>query len=118
MNRAVSQTKLPMQLCRIDLAEGDYEISQKVLDEIANCEIILADLTLSPRNVYFELGYGRGLGKRVIQVARKGVQLEFDVRNWKTLFYRNATELEEKLVPELIAAFRDVENHEGSGLKN
>jgi hypothetical protein len=50
----------------------------------------------------FEIGYARGKGLRIIQSARKGTELEFDIRNWRTLFYRNATELEEKLIPELL----------------
>ena len=39
-----------------------------------------------------------------MQTARKETPLEFDVRNWATLFYKNATELEELLV----AKFRDI----------
>jgi hypothetical protein len=58
--------------------------------------------------VYFELGYARGKNCRVIQTARKGTMLEFDIRNWRTLFYRNATELEQKLIPEIIDAYRKV----------
>jgi len=108
MKRAATRTGLPITLSRIDLMDGDYEISQRILGEIGRCDIIIADLTLGPRNVYLELGYGRGSGKRVIQVARKGTILEFDIRNWRTLFYRNATELEERLIPELAAAFREI----------
>ena len=82
----------------------DYEISQRVMDEINKADIVIADFTLSPANVYFELGYARGQGKQIIQTARKETRLEFDVRNWRTVFYRNATELEEKIVPELVEA--------------
>lgn len=105
MSRAVKATKLPINLKRVDLVEGDYEISRKVMDEIEDADIVIADFTLNPQNVYFELGYARGKNRRVIQTARKGTILEFDIRNWHTLFYRNATELEEKLIPELKAAY-------------
>jgi hypothetical protein len=99
MERAVERTQLPISLKRIDLVEGDYEISQQVMEEIDKADILLADFTLSPKNVYFELGYARGKNSlAIIQTARKGTVLEFDVRNWKTIFYKNATELEEKLV--------------------
>jgi hypothetical protein len=108
MKRAVESTRLPIKLNRIDLLEGDYEISQKIMDEIDSAQIILADFTLNARNVYFELGYARGKNCRVIQTARKGTILEFDIRNWRTLFYRNATELEQKLIPEIIDAYRNV----------
>ncbi|MCA1592736.1 MAG: ATP-binding protein [Acidobacteria bacterium] len=108
MERAVKATSLPIKLTRVDLVEGDYEISQQIMDEINKADVVLADFTLSSRNVYFELGYARGVKKRIIQIARKGTELEFDVRNWRTLLYRNATELEKKLLPELKAAYAQV----------
>jgi hypothetical protein len=108
MKRAVKNSGLPFEIKRMDLVDGDYEISQKIMDEIERAQIVLADFTLNPSNVYFEIGYARGLRKRIIQTARKKTALEFDVRNWKTIFYRNATELEEKLLPELKAAYNEV----------
>ena len=101
MLRAAERTKLPIKLTRIDLAEGDFEISQQIMVEISNSNFVLADFTLNPHNVYFEVGFARGFKKEIIQTARKGTSLQFDVRNWKTLFYRNATELEEALIPRL-----------------
>ena len=105
ISRAVATTGLPMSVERIDLQEGDYEISQEIMNRISEADIVLADFTLSPLNVYFELGFARGCGRTIIQTARRDTSLEFDVRNWRTLFYRNATELEEKLVPELRRAY-------------
>lgn len=94
-----------LEIKRIDLNEGDFEISQQIMNDIIESDIIIADFTLSPRNVYFELGYARGRNKIVIQTARQGEKLEFDIRNWKTTFYRNATELEEKIFPEIKHAY-------------
>jgi hypothetical protein len=108
MERAVKETGLPIKLCRIDLQEGDYEISQQIMDEIDAADIVLADFTLSPRNVYFELGYARAMRRYVIQTARKDTVLEFDNRNWRTLFYRNATELEAGLIPAINNAYTEV----------
>lgn len=97
MKRAVKESKLPINLTRIDLVEGDYEISQKIMDEIFKSDFILADFTLNPRNVYFEIGIARGCKKVVLQTAHSATVLEFDIRNWRTIFYKNATELEKKL---------------------
>ena len=108
IERAVQACEFPMTLKRVDLVEGDYEISQQIMDEIDNADIILADFTLNSRNVYFELGYARGQRRRIIQTARKGTTLEFDVRNWRTIFYRNATELEQKIMPELAVAYSEI----------
>jgi nucleoside 2-deoxyribosyltransferase len=110
MERAVQFTGLPIDIRRIDLEEGDYEISQRVMEAIDVSDIVIADLTLNSRNVYFEVGYARGTGKRIIQTARTDSALEFDVRNWRTLFYRNATELEEKLIEEIKVAYNEASN--------
>jgi hypothetical protein len=108
MERAIAFTGLPVTLQRIDLVEGDYEISQEIMTQIDRADIVISDFTLNSPNVYFELGYARGRKKRVIQTARKGTVLEFDVRSWRTLMYRNATELEEKLVQEIRQAYAEI----------
>jgi hypothetical protein len=81
MERAAERVPSPrIELVRIDRVEGDYEISARIMEEIDRCDALLADFTLNPRNVYFELGYARGT-KRIIQTARRDTPLEFDVRN-------------------------------------
>lgn len=103
IRRAAGRVETRMDVNRIDAVQGDFEISQEIMSEIDRRDLVIADLTLSPSNVYFELGYARGREKPIIQIARKGTTLEFDVRNWRTIFYRNATDLEEKLVLALTA---------------
>jgi nucleoside 2-deoxyribosyltransferase len=108
MVNAVKRTGLPFELTRMDMVEGEYEISQKLMDDIEGSDLVIADFTLNPRNVYFELGYAKGRGKHVIRTARKDAVLEFDIRSWRTLFYRNASELEEKLIAALEAAWSEL----------
>ena len=108
MKRAATATTLPLELLRIDFVDGDYEISQKIMSELDSCEIVVADFTLSPHNVYFELGYARGRQKYVIQTARKDTKLEFDIRNWRTIFYLNGKELEERLEASFTAAYNEI----------
>lgn len=108
MKRAVKESKLPINLTRIDLVEGDYEISQKIMDEIFKSDFILADFTLNPRNVYFEIGIARGCKKVVLQTAHSATVLEFDIRNWRTIFYKNATELEKKLKNAMEDVYKEV----------
>lgn len=108
LKRAAERTKLPIEVVRMDELDGDYEISQRILDEIDQADVVVADFTLRSHNVYLELGYARGRGKRILQTARHGTDLEFDVRNWRTSFYQNATELEEVAISELKSAYQDV----------
>lgn len=110
IKRAAVKSVFKVDLRRVDLIEGDYEISQHIMDEIDLADLVIADFTLNPVNVYFELGYARAQEKAIIQTARKGTLLGFDIRNFRTLFYRNATELEAKLVPELNAVFATIKS--------
>jgi hypothetical protein len=98
MQRAAARVKGKFELRRIDEIDGDYEIVDRIYDEIDAADLVIADVTLSSANVYLELGYARGKGKRVIQTCREDTLLEFDVRGHKTLTYHNAATLEEKLL--------------------
>jgi nucleoside 2-deoxyribosyltransferase len=104
MLRAAKRARREFDLIRLIEIDGDYEIVDRIYKEIDSADLVIADLTLSSANVYFEIGYARGLRKRVIQTCRFDTQLEFDVRNRRTLIYRNATMLEHKLLQELDAA--------------
>jgi hypothetical protein len=103
MLRAAAKSSRTFDLIRVDQVEGDYDIIDRIYKEIDAADLVIADLTLSPANVYLEIGYARGRGKPVIQTCRIDTYLEFDVRGRRTLIYRNATTLEEKLVRELDA---------------
>ena len=101
MLRAAEQARREFSLIRVDQVEGDYDIVDQIFKEIDAAHMVIADLTLSPPNVYLEIGYARGRGKQVVQICRYDTQLEFDVRGRRTLIYRNATTLEHKLLREL-----------------
>jgi nucleoside 2-deoxyribosyltransferase len=103
MLRAAEKAQRDFQLIRVDEVEGDYEIVEQLYKEIDAAHLVIADLTLSPPNVYLEIGYARGRSKKVIQTCRADTSLEFDVRGRRTLIYRNATTLEHKLLRELDA---------------
>lgn len=103
MQRAAARARSDFDLRRIDKLEGDYEIINRIIREINAADLVIADLTLLSPNVIYELGYARGRGKRVIQTCREDTDLEFDVRGRRTLTYRNATNLEEKLLHQLNA---------------
>jgi len=103
MLRAAKRARREFNLVRLNEIDGDYEIVDRMYREIDAAQLVIADLTLSPANVYLELGYARGRQKRVVQMCHSGTRLEFDVRNRRTLIYQNATMLEDKLLRELDA---------------
>lgn len=76
---------------------GDYRITDKIIELIEKSKFVIADLTHEKPNVYFELGYARGIGKTVITTARKGTTLHFDVKDWTCIFYNDSKTLEKEL---------------------
>ncbi len=89
-----------LKLERIDDNFGDYKITEAILSKIEAAEFIICDLTEEKPNVYFELGYARGINKTVVLTAKKGTQIHFDVNGYRVIFYSSPTELKKKLAKE------------------
>ena len=59
--------------------------------------LIVADLTHERPNVYFELGYARGLSKTVITIAEELTVVHFDVKDWTHVTYSKMQTLKRDL---------------------
>lgn len=68
-------------------------ILPEVLDRIERSAFVIVDLTDLRPNVFYELGYADGLGKRVIVTAKKGTELPFDVKDIPTIFWESYEDL-------------------------
>lgn len=86
---------------RVKDVKGDYRITDQMLAMIRKARLVVADLTYERPNVYFELGYARGLGKTVITILRTGTTPHFDVRDWPCLEYYDFRPLEIDLLERL-----------------
>ena len=85
---------LGLDVKRVKDIVGDYRITDQVVRMINESRLIVADLSYERPNVYFELGYARGLGKRVITIARDGTPIHFDVKDWTYIRYFDSRILE------------------------
>ena len=65
---------------------------------IRTSRLVVVDLTHERPNVYFELGYARGLGKTIVTILREGVTAHFDVQDWTYLRYTDSRPLERDLL--------------------
>jgi hypothetical protein len=86
---------------RVKDVRGDYRVTEKILAMIRQARFIVADLTHERPNVYFELGYARGLGKTVITILRSGTTAHFDVQDWAYIEYFDSRPLESDLLDQL-----------------
>jgi hypothetical protein len=95
---AAAATEVGLRAERVKDVKGDFRITEQILDMIKRARLIVADLTNDRPNVYFELGYARGIGKKVITILRSGSQPHFDVYDWAYLEYIDSRPLEKDLL--------------------
>jgi hypothetical protein len=95
----------------------DTSIVAEILRKINEAAFVIADLTELKQNVFFELGFARGLGKKVIATAKEGTELPFDVKDIPVTFWKaiNPKGLREKLV-ERIRPIADEQGHARSAV--
>lgn len=83
---------------RIDNVQKSGKVSDKVLEEIANSKIIIAELTELSKNFYYEAGFAHAIGKEVIFTARKGTIVPIDLPGAKVIEWKTKSELEQELI--------------------
>ena len=94
---ACAAASVGLRAVRVKDVHGDYRITDKILTLVRDARLIVADLSHEGPNVYFELGYARGLGKTVITILRAGAIAHFDVHDWAYLEYIDSRPLEHQL---------------------
>lgn len=86
---------------RVDQAEHNEKICDRIIAEIRRSRFIIAEFTEQARGVYFEAGFAMGLGIPVIWVCRKEEvdkgELHFDVNHYNFITWSTGEELAEKL---------------------
>jgi hypothetical protein len=82
---------------RGDEVSGPGLVISDIIREISESQLIIADITPTNANVYFEVGYALALGKPTILLARKGTILPFDVSAYRVLFYEDSIGGKKKL---------------------
>lgn len=82
---------------RVDEPESNERITDRILESIRRAEYVIVDLTNSRPNVFYEAGYAQGRGKIPIYIARQGTPLEFDLKDYPVIFFRNMAGLKDDL---------------------
>lgn len=101
-----------------DVAEGfgfiveradDIEHNETILDvicaKIRAADAIIGDTTGANPNVFYEIGYAHALNCPTILIARKGVNVPFDLQGKNHIFYETIVELRERLKKRLEVFF-------------
>lgn len=69
---------------------GDHEaslgiVTEAIVHQLVKAPLAVADLTFDNPNVYYELGVRHVFNRPVIQVAREGHRLPFDIKDMRTV---------------------------------
>lgn len=75
---------------RADEIYGPGMIVTDIERKIIESKFVIAEITTSNPNVYYEIGFARALKKPTILIAEKSVQLPFDISPFRILFYENS----------------------------
>lgn len=75
------------EVFRADTILSQRNILEDVVSSIAESDLIVADLTGSNPNVYYELGLAHALGKRVLLLTQSIEDLPFDLRSYRVIAY-------------------------------
>lgn len=94
---ACAAASVGLRAARVKDCQGDYRVTDRILSLVRAARLVVADLSHERPNVYFELGYARGLGKTVITILRTGTAPHFDVHDWTYLEYADSRPLEHQL---------------------
>ena len=92
-----ASSRCGIQAERVDEHQSNERITDRILESINKAEFVIVDLTNTRPNVFYEAGYAQGIGKTPVFLARDGTRLEFDLKDYPVIFYKNMKQLKNSL---------------------
>jgi len=72
---------------RVDEQEFQDSIVQRIYNQIAKADVVIADMTGKNANVFYETGYAHALGKPVVLLTRSADDIPFDLKHFTHTVY-------------------------------
>lgn len=72
---------------RVDKENTNNSLTDEIISHITNDDLVIADLTESNPNAFYEIGYRSALNKPLIQLISKDCRIPFDVSVIRTFTY-------------------------------
>jgi hypothetical protein len=79
--------QLRLSVVRMDEVAGPGIVFEDMKRQLAEAQIVIAEITAPNQNVFYELGYAHALNKPTILMAQRGKELPFDIRSYRVIFY-------------------------------
>jgi len=80
-------------------AASTHQIVDVIHDHIQTCGFVIADLTHERPNVYYEIGYAKGLDKKLILTSKKDTAVHFDLYGYNRIEWSGSENLKKQLRP-------------------
>ena len=74
---------------RVDEQIFPSSIRERIYNQIAKADLIVADMTGKNPNVFYEVGYAHALGKKVILLTQNSKDIPFDLNDFQHIIYEN-----------------------------
>jgi len=75
------------------------KILPRILKGIRQSAFVIADVTETSPNVFYEIGFAEGLGRPLIATAKVNTKLPFDIVDTPVTFWSSMEDLKSKLEP-------------------
>jgi hypothetical protein len=97
---------------RVDEQLFDGTILDRIYNQIAHADLIVADMTGRNPNVFYEAGYAHALGKRVILLTQDSGDIPFDLKHYTHIVYNGSiSSLADQLSPRISWALTNISSH-------
>jgi hypothetical protein len=80
-------TELNSYCERVDEQIFSERILDRIYNQISKADIIIADMTGRNPNVFYEVGYAHGIGKKVILLTQNSDDIPFDLKHFPHIIY-------------------------------
>lgn len=74
---------------RVDEQKFHETILERIYNQIAKADFIIADMTGRNPNVFYEVGYAHALGKATVLLTKNADDIPFDLKHYPHIVYNN-----------------------------
>ena len=72
---------------RVDEQQHNERITDRIFNQIAKADLLIADMTGKNANVFYEVGYAHALNRPVVLVTQKAEDIPFDLKDYPHIVY-------------------------------
>jgi hypothetical protein len=85
------------KVVRIDQIQDSGNITQQILENIAQSRLVLAELSGERPNCYYEAGFAHALGKEMIFASQHKYEIHFDLAGYRFIRWRTEADYRHQL---------------------